>query len=441
MSRDEAREPLLAEAVTPLETTGPTSDSDDIRALGDQLADRRVVGLGEATHGTREFFELKHRIVRHLVTEHGFRLFGIEASFGETLAVNDYVLGGDGDPGAVVGEMEFWTWETDAVREFVEWVRAFNDGRPREDQVKCYGVDAQFVEASAARLADYLAGAAPDCYEGVADDLAALRDDDFKGGDQDAVRAQIDTACRLVDVLGSELDARRDALVDATSVREWGLARQHVTAIRQATALVQTHHQADEAFSADGLAAREQALADNVDWVLAHEPHDRIAVWAHNAHVKRATMDYDEADAPVTQMGGHLAARHGEDYYALCFDFDRGSFQAIGDLRDAQRAASEGDADDDDRGRRAFTVDAAPDDSLAATLRDTDHSLAFLDVDAASEEPALADWLSDEHRLRSIGAVFDDGEEAEYFDAVDLRSEVDGVLFVAETSRARPLNE
>lgn len=208
MSRDEGVQSLLADAVTPLETTAPASDSRDLRALGERLGDRRVVGLGEATHGTREFFELKHRIVRHLVTEHGFRLFGIEASFGETLAVNDYVLGGDGDPESVVGDMQFWTWNTEAVREFVEWVRAFNDGRPRGDQVKYYGIDAQFVEASAARLADYLAGAAPSLSEEVAADLAALHDDDFEHGDQDTVRAQVETATRLVDVLGAELDAR-----------------------------------------------------------------------------------------------------------------------------------------------------------------------------------------------------------------------------------------
>lgn len=424
----------LYDAITPLETTEPAIDGDGLHALGDALADHRVVGLGEATHGTREFFELKHRIVRNLVEAHDVRLFGIEASFGETLAVNDYVCRGDGDPESVVGEMVFWTWDTDEVREFVSWLREFNAGRPSEDQVKFYGFDAQFVGASARRLDSYLADAAPDLHNRVAADLDSLGDDVFKAGDESAVSDQLSTARSVVDALAGELDQRRSALVENTSEREWRLARQHVTAIRQATEFVATHHHESESFSGEGVAAREQAMADNVNWILDHEPHGRIAIWAHNAHVKRSETYYPEADATVDQMGAHIADRHGNDYYALCFDFDRGGFQAIGDL-------PESDAEtDEERGLREFVVDAAPDDTLAAAFAETGHSPAFLDVKAAADDTVLGEWLDASQRLRSIGALYEPDETDDYFEAFDLRGDLDGVLFVAETTRARPLD-
>ncbi len=57
----------------------------------------RVVALGEATHGSREFFQLKHRLVRFLIEDHDFRTFAMEAHFTRALAVNDYVLDVKGD--------------------------------------------------------------------------------------------------------------------------------------------------------------------------------------------------------------------------------------------------------------------------------------------------------------------------------------------------------
>lgn len=76
----------------------PSTDPADLRPLADALADRTVVGLGEATHGTREFFRLKHRLIRFLVEEHGFRAVALESNFLVALALDDYVTRSEGDP-------------------------------------------------------------------------------------------------------------------------------------------------------------------------------------------------------------------------------------------------------------------------------------------------------------------------------------------------------
>src|SRR5438046_7427383 len=105
------------------------------------VGDARIVSLGEATHGTREFFQLKHRMLEFLATEMGFTIFSIEANMPEAYRLNDYVLNGTGDPAELLRGMYFWTWNTEEVLDMIRWMRAFNaSGRGR---VQFTGFDMQ----------------------------------------------------------------------------------------------------------------------------------------------------------------------------------------------------------------------------------------------------------------------------------------------------------
>ncbi len=99
---------------------------DDLAGLREIIGDARVVALGEGTHGTREFFQMKHRLIEFLATEMGFTIFSIEANMPEAYRLNDYVLGADGDPAELIAGMCFWTWRTEEVLEMVQWMRRFN---------------------------------------------------------------------------------------------------------------------------------------------------------------------------------------------------------------------------------------------------------------------------------------------------------------------------
>ena len=98
----------------------------DMQALKPLVGNARIVSLGESTHGTREFFQLKHRMLEFLATEMGFSIFSIEASMPEAYRLNDYVLNGKGDPAALLKGMYFWTWDTEEVLDMIRWMREFN---------------------------------------------------------------------------------------------------------------------------------------------------------------------------------------------------------------------------------------------------------------------------------------------------------------------------
>ncbi len=125
---------------------------DDMQPLKKVIGEARLVALGEATHGTREFFQLKHRMLEFLVSEMGFTVFGIEATMPEAFDVNEFVMTGKGDPARALAGLYFWTWDTEEVLDMIRWMRNYNVNPHHEKKVKFYGFDAQ-VPTRAARVA------------------------------------------------------------------------------------------------------------------------------------------------------------------------------------------------------------------------------------------------------------------------------------------------
>src|SRR5215813_14252637 len=113
----------------------------DLQPIERIIGDARIVSLGEATHGSREFFQFKHRMLEFLASEMGFSIFSIEANMPEAYRLNDYVLNGTGDPAQLLRGMYFWTWDTEEVLDMIRWMRAFNQSG--KGRVEFTGFDMQ----------------------------------------------------------------------------------------------------------------------------------------------------------------------------------------------------------------------------------------------------------------------------------------------------------
>lgn len=130
----------IREHAIPLATVEAGHGFADLQPLRGLVGDARIVALGEATHGTREFFQLKHRILEFLVSELGFDVFAIEATLPEAMDVNRYVLTGEGDPERALAGMYFWTWDTEEVLALIRWMRRYNEDPGHRRKVEFYGV-------------------------------------------------------------------------------------------------------------------------------------------------------------------------------------------------------------------------------------------------------------------------------------------------------------
>ncbi|WP_254808982.1 erythromycin esterase family protein [Natronosalvus amylolyticus] len=423
----------LEQSSVELATADPTANHADLAPVGDALADARIIGLGEGTHGTREFFQLKHRILRFLVEEQGLRLFTIEANLPETMALDNYVVHGEGDALEALAGTYFWVWRTEAVLALVEWLREFNAGRPLDDRVRFYGIDAQYTTGAVEHLDKFLASADPDLQEELQADFAATNDEG-NTNDQYMSDHNPEATERLLDRLGTAFEERREAFLTATSERETVMARRCLHVIEQA-------RQRRIARETDGIQAsmvvRDEAMAENLSWVLEYEATDRTVLWAHDSHICR-TVNFGARVEPAPSLGSHLAERYCDDYFALGFDFLSGSFSAIGiDLTPESELST-------------WSLDGPPADSITRVFAATGCDLAFLDFDTASENSLLDEWLAEPRAKRKLGAVYygpdgpseneRDGQAAH--NAVRVLPEAfDGLLFVRETMPSRVLED
>jgi erythromycin esterase len=397
--------------LTSVEAGHGFADLEPLRAI---IGDARIVSLGEATHGTREFFQLKHRLLEFCVTELGFSIFAIEASYPECLRINDYVLNGTGNPADALASQRFWTWDTEEVLALIEWMRAWN--RTHTRKVKFYGFDMQFPTEAALGLLDYLKRVAPDLAAAsrsplwpLSDDVSADRFHVLSDTTRDAALAAIE---RILEAFGTD----GLAWVSASGEMDCQLARMNAVVLHQSARLRLSLSNANPGVS------RDVAMADNVRALLDLEGPDAKAVlWAHNGHVRKAPyLTDDKKRIPTT--GSRLHAKVGPEQVVIGFAFNRGSFQAI----------------EWEVGLVEHTVPPAPEGSLDRALAAAGKPAFLLDLSTAPKTGPVADWLASKPLSRSIGSVYSADNAERFLEGTDPRSFYDVLAFVENTTAARP---
>jgi len=387
---------------------------DDLHPFAHVVGDARIVALGEATHGTREFFLLKHRLVEFLVAELGFNVFAIEANWPESEVVNEYVLTGKGDPAAALAGLRFWTWDTEEVLALIEWMRSWNARQGQVRPVRFAGIDAQFPSRAVSRIRAYLRAVDPAFQGAIASTLEQIEVLERFGehGDDDTER-HLSEATRE---LGARLRAEQSLYTARSSPEEWRRASHHARILSQIDEL---RHAADDTIQ---FTVRDRAMADNVNYLLHDgKPETKVIVWAHNGHVTRDSRGLFDPD--VMTMGRMLSERHGDRYLAVGFAFGTGSFQAIVD------------ADSDTAKLDDVHVGTPRDGCFDAVLMVAARTPGFL-LDMRQQAGELTEWLHREQLSRETGAVF--LSEEDMHARVIPAARYDVLAFVRHTTRARP---
>jgi erythromycin esterase len=386
----------------------------DLQSLKTVIGSARIVALGEATHGTREFFQLKHRLLEFLVIEMGFTTFTIEANWPESLAVNDYVLHGRGDPAKVLAGLHFWTWNTEEVLDLIRWIRQYNAHSTRKAKVRFVGFDAQFTALAATTIKGYLTRVDPAFATEIAPRLVLFEKEyrDYSTLSESDVDALHSTARDLAE----RLRAEERTYVIRSTLQEWRLACQHACILRQ----VDEQRRAGDDEKARYM-SRDRAMAENVAWILENEgPRCKIVVWAHNGHVTRNPRGIFGGE--VVSMGMHLARRFDPELVVVGFAFGEGAFQAVV-KEEANR-----------RPLREVTIGPAPDETFDAVLARTGLPVFMLDLRHVDED--VVPWLQEPQITREIGAFFEDPEDM--CQTIVPMARYDVLAFIAKTTRARP---
>lgn len=374
----------------PLTSVEAGKGFDDVAPVGKLVGKARIVALGEPTHGSREVFQMKHRMLEYLVVKHGFTVFAIEANQPECRAINDYVLHGKGNAKDALAGIYFWTWNTEEVLAMIEWMRAWNADPSHANKVQFTGFDMQVAKVA---FANVEAVAGKDAMKPVALLALANPEPEVKKLDEPARKALRDGLASLRPLLAkADPDIRHDLRI-----------------LEQATDMYMTK---------SGYDARDLAMAENVGWLLDHTKA-RIVVWAHNGHISNTLPAF-------VNMGSHLRKKYKGAYLNLGFLFSEGAFQAYDMTKQPPRLAE-------------VTVGAPPPFLATAPFVKAKMPLAVLELRALPKQGPVAAWFRAPHHVRELGALYTNERQMTY--PMVLPAMFDAVIFIERTTRARPVKK
>lgn len=281
-----------------------TGDPDEYGSLLEAIGDAQVVLIGEATHGTHEFYRERALITRRLIVEKGFTAVAVEADWPDAYRINRFVRGAGADEEAVESLSDFrrfpaWMWRNADVLDFVGWLREFNEERSEAARAGFYGLDLYSLRASMEAVVAYLAKVDPDAARRARDRYACF--DRFGDQMQEygyASSLGLSGSCerevvgQLVDLRRRAADyARRDGRIAAD---EYFVAEQNARLVRNAEAYYRTMLGG----RVESWNLRDRHMTDTLSALMQFlgEPGGapRVVVWAHNSHL---------GDARATDMG------------------------------------------------------------------------------------------------------------------------------------------
>lgn len=325
----------LRKAAYPL--TGGRGDFDPLMAL---VGDSRFVLIGEASHGTHEFYRIRAEITKRLIREKGFSAIGVEADWPDAYRVNRYVQGRGSDTDAsqaLAGFKRFpqWMWRNADVLEFVGWLHNYNNTMPLTRRVGFYGLDLYSLHASMDAVLSYLRKVDPEAARRAEQRYACF--DHFGEDPQSygyAATAGISASCEN-EVIAQLVELQRSAASYAT--QDGRMAGDDLFFAEQNARVVvdaERYYRAMFGSRAGSWNLRDRHMTSTLDSLVSFLEYERkppkIVVWAHNSHLgdARATDMSSRGELNVGQL---MRERWGNTAFLVGFTTHSGTVTAASD--------------------------------------------------------------------------------------------------------------
>jgi erythromycin esterase-like protein len=389
-----------------------------------------IVLIGEATHGTLEFYRIRADLTRALIRQRGFDLVAVEADWPDAYRANQWVrlLGTDGtaeDALADFTRFPRWMWRNREVVRFLRWLRSENSQRRQEARTGFFGLDLYSLHRSMARVIEYLdkvdPGAANRARRGYACFDAFGEDVQLYGY---AASLNMERSCED-EVVEQLVDLRRRAAEYATrdgriAADEYFVAEQNAQVVRNA----ETYYRAMFRGGTESWNVRDRHMMATLEALLAHVGHTdrrpRAVVWAHNSHLgdARATS---MADIGELNLGQLVRERFGSTCCSIGMTTHEGEVTAA-------------HAWDEPAALRTVRP------SLPGSYERLFHDVGLPAFIASVSSPELASTLAGPRPERAIGVIYrPETERASHYFAARLPRQFDVVVHVDRTRAVEPL--
>ena len=412
---------LIRRSAEPL----PEIDDPTFGAMFDRFGDARVVLLGEASHGTSEFYRSRAAISKRLIERHGFNIVAVEADWPDAATIDRY---GRHRPGREGEDRAFerfptWMWRNAEVDDFVRWLREHNSQRPYEQMTGFFGLDLYNLDASMRAVIDFLEREDPEaakiarrrygCLEPWADHPATYgRMAIFEG----YARCQVPVTEMMRDLMKRNFDCL------SAECDEWLDAAANARLVKNAEAYYRVMYEG----AAESWNLRDTHMFETLSQLLdAKGPRSKAIVWAHNSHI---------GNAAHTDMG----KRRGElNIGQLCKDCFDNRARLIGFGTHTGTVAA---ADDWDEPMKIKRVRPSLEGSYERMSHDSGMARFLLDLRAEEIGRDLKEAIGEERLERFIGVIYrPETERWSHYSECVLHKQFDAWVWFDETTAVTPL--
>lgn len=397
----------LNKCLIKIETISPDSSFSDLTELTPILSDKNIVGLGEATHGTYEFFVFKNRVIKLLTMQANFKIFIIEGDFAGSQIMNDYVIDGKGTINKALWDVGIGVWMTQEFVDFVAWMKKYNADKSPNNKIKFYGCDIQNPMVAAKKTEEYLKKGYllnPSLENRLNWVINRKYQKKLSKEDQDIIKLLLDELKAVFKSINNEND-------------------QELKFIKHCNRELEQFFEYTLADSRTQLILRDKFMAENIEWIYDYENHSKTVFWAHNEHVKN-----DKAESEQKPTGYYLKEKFHNEYYSLGFGFYDGGVRGYNTKT------------------RKWEVYNVPkitmNKSTDAVFKQCSALEFILDFETARSNNLIWEFLNTKLYRRSIGAgYFPENKKLNHYKESKLIDTFDGLIFFRNTSPSSQMKE
>lgn len=371
-----------------------------------KFAKAKIFGFGEATHYSKEFFDIKAKFFKYLVTHHGVKVFIMEDSYPAEAGINEWISGGKGDITTIANNFSINPWYCKEIVNLLAWMRNYNLSKSKDEQIRFYGMDIQNVKRIDTKIREVVSKYTIPVSEELltlVDTCVAKKVDYYKSTD-------------WADVQTPKLKKLERILVDFQKERKNDQHAEINAAIRALQYLIKYTFYVQHHYSQD----RDLKMYENVKWILEHKSQNGKAfIWAHNEHINSSGFN-DYSKRSIYNLGRHLKEQYKDDYYSVGFDFGKGVLP--GYKYDKKTGTT----------WEVYPLDKPFSKTYAETLFKSDKDIYFIDMDNALHGTAKKFFSKKKKQLLTGGPGYNPKRKQLY--KKKYSEMYDGLIFVKSVS-------
>lgn len=423
---DKKQQKLIAANASAFETVEPStktnldiSDFKDLEFLKTIVKDSKIIALGESTHGTSEFFKVKHRILQYAILELGVRVFILEDNQLIVERINEYVLYGKKDAETVIKGL-FGVWNREEMLQIIKWVRLYNIDNPTR-KVEFVGMDVQNPQLALNAIDEFLKQKDAILQKKSNLLLSEIKEDWSNSYFKDET-----------ELLKWDRDAEENHTIFLNNKSKWlreSKNKSDSLKVEWAVKNARTVKQFVESTLGGNYEGRDKVMAENVQWIIEQrKPDTKVVIWAHDSHISRGDSEDKDSNFFAGQsMGSYLSKKHKSDYSTLGLFTYQGT--CLGTISYSDFTLID------------FDIYTSPDGSLDAALhtisQEKNTNFLIMDLKPFKSYSEKFNWMTIKRPVRYVGYVAEDyGFGGRY----SIPYQFDGIIFIDKSTAATKIN-